>query len=68
MVWRRTEVAVTGLTRNQFISLIWYKGSNPFVSVFIHKLTIISMFSTGPIAFVIGTFIFLLSTYSYVLI
>lgn len=26
-------MAVTGLTRNQFISLCWYKGSNPFVSV-----------------------------------
>lgn len=34
MTRRRTEVAVTGLTRNQFISLLWYKGSNPFVSAF----------------------------------
>ena len=38
--WRCTEVAVTGLTRNQFVGLCRHKGSNPFISagVFIREM------------------------------
>ena len=38
-LWRCTEVAVTGLTRNQFVGLCRHKGSNPFISagVFIRR-------------------------------